>query len=94
MQTYIHARLNPFGMPEHLQEDAQARAAVFRQRVQALSVEDLRHFAVRRANRIKPVPPYIPFAIAVDEDTAAKLRLLPKGSSISALVQTLLAEEA
>lgn len=90
MQTYIHARLNPYDLSPELQTDAQARSRVLCEEVQRRGLDDLRSLAIRRATREKPVPPYIPFAIAVDPETASKLRQLPKNASISALVQNLL----
>lgn len=87
MQTYIHVRLNPAEVRRDLYEDAGQRAKVFAQRVKAHSLEDLRSFAIRRASREKPIPPYVPFVIAVEAGIAEKLRQLPKNASVSALAQ-------
>lgn len=87
MKTYIHVRLNPEEVRQDLYEDAGLRAKVFSQKVRQHSLADIRKLAMRRASRKKPVPPYVPFVIAVDTAVADKLRQLPNNASVSALAQ-------
>lgn len=90
MQTYIHVRLDPTAIPRELHEDAQLRSKIFCKKVKGKKMEDLRMMAVRRVNRKNPEPPFIPYAIAVDRETAEILAGLPKNGSVSALAQVLL----
>lgn len=90
MQTYIHVRLNPVDVRRDLLKDAGLRAQIFGQKVRQHSLADLRALALRRASRETPIPPYVPFVIAVDASVAEKLRQLPKNASVSALAQQFL----
>jgi len=58
--------------------------------LETLSLQDLTHMGLRRANREVPDPPYEPFAIWLSLAAAQKIDQLPENTSVSAIVQSIL----
>ncbi|WP_248885868.1 hypothetical protein [Acidithiobacillus acidisediminis] len=90
MKIRIIPRLRRDQIAERYRDAPQERSARVSHMLETLSMQDLTHMGLRRANREVPDPPYEPFAIWLSWEAAQKIAQLPEHTSVSAIVQNIL----